>query len=393
MKKILLLLFVAFSINGFAQETETKIDLTLAEELIEKESKLTIGGYGQIDYNQNLEKGIKQSGELDVHRLVMLFAYKFNSKTSFVTEIEYEHVSEVYIEQAFINHKFNDLLNFRAGLMLIPMGIINQYHEPTLFNGVERPSVDNVIIPSTWREIGLGLTGRSNELSLKYELYVVNGFLGYNGAAKFTGASPFRSGRQKGAESIINSPNLTSRVEYYGVNGVKLGLSGYFGKSQSTLFDGGIDEDDTNLMANADSSIVGISMLGADIRYNKMGIELKAQYTYAAISNTEQYNEFAASNLASAVSGYYLEAGYDVFSSMDKEMELVPFVRYENYNTHAKVEAPLIANESYHKEVYTLGLGLKLAKGAVLKADYQFAKSKTDTEWANIINLGVGVSF
>ncbi|MBT8265275.1 MAG: hypothetical protein KJP20_01930, partial [Bacteroidia bacterium] len=87
---------------------------------------ITVGGYAQIDYNQ--PEGL--NGNLDVHRLVMLFGYKFNDRVQFVTEIEYEHVKEVYIEQAFLSYNVNPNLNIRGGLMLVPMGIVNEYHEP-----------------------------------------------------------------------------------------------------------------------------------------------------------------------------------------------------------------------------------------------------------------------
>lgn len=391
MRKILFLFLTAFAVNAFAQQTNSSS--TLAESLIEKEGKLTIGGYGHVDYNQQISKDTKYEGKMDVHRLVMLFAYKFNSKTSFVTEIEYEHVTEVYIEQAFVNHKFSDLLNFRAGLMLVPMGIINEYHEPNLFNGVERPTLDKYIVPSTWREIGAGITGRSNELSFKYQLYIMNGLIGYADGTKFKGSSPLRSGRQKGAESVFTSPNLSARVEYYGINGMKLGLSGYFGKSQTSLFENGIDKNDAAGNAMADSSIVGISMLGADFRLNKNGLQLRAQYNYGMASNTKQYNEFGGTDMGSAFSGYYAEAGYNVLNSGNSQTELIPFIRYENYNTHAKVEAPLTAKDANNISTITAGIGLKLAKGAVLKVDYQNIKSKADTDAKNMINMGVGVMF
>ena len=173
---------------------------------------------------------------MDVHRLVMLFGYKFDDKTQFVTEIEYEHVKEVYIEQAFLQHSLNDYVNLRGGLMLVPMGIVNEYHEPTTFNGVERPSVDKSIVPTTWREIGLGLTGKCNEASLRYQVYVFNGFSSAGG--DLGGKHGLRGGRQKGAKSTIDSPNLSAKVDYYGIKGLRLGLSGYLGHSQP------LEEDD-----------------------------------------------------------------------------------------------------------------------------------------------------
>ena len=126
----------------------------------------------RIDYNQELSQHNMVTGELDVHRMVLLFGYKFNDRTQFFTEIEYEHVQEVYVEQAFLDFKINNYIHFRGGLMLIPMGIVNEYHEPPGFNGVERPLVDKYIVPTTWREIGVGFTGNLPTATLKYQLYI-----------------------------------------------------------------------------------------------------------------------------------------------------------------------------------------------------------------------------
>ena len=113
--------------------------------------------------------------------------YKFSDKVHFVSELEFEHVKEVGVEQAFINYKISEPINFRAGLMLIPMGIVNEYHETTTFNGVERTAVETKIIPTTWRELGAGFTGTIDNLSLKYQAYVINGFKSYDNGGKLRG--------------------------------------------------------------------------------------------------------------------------------------------------------------------------------------------------------------
>ena len=179
---------------------------------------IRIGAYAQIDYNQPLSSDTYEAGKLDVHRLILFMGYSFSDRVQFVSEIEFEHVSEVYIEQAFINYKIREVLNLRAGLMLVPMGIINEYHEPTTYNGVERPNLESQIVPTTWRELGIGLSGNFPEMSLKYQVYAFNGFNGYSdGAGKFRGKDAFRKGRQKGAESYMTSPNLSTKVDYYGI--------------------------------------------------------------------------------------------------------------------------------------------------------------------------------
>ena len=393
MKKYSLLLMMLISLNLIAQNDSINSNLhNTADILIASETKLTIGGYGQIDYNQALNSDTYHNGNLDVHRLVMLFGYRFNSRTNFVTEIEFEHVKEVYIEQAFLNYKINEYINFRGGLLLIPMGIINEYHEPPTFNGVERPNLDNKIVPTTWREIGAGFTGRFNDIALKYQIYVVNGFNGYDGEANFTGAKGLRSGRQKGAESFMSSPGLSSKIDYYGIRRLKLGFATYFGNSNSTLYDG-INKSDTELLLQADSSVVGIKMIGADLRYNYKGFQLRGQYNFIDIEDSDQYNEFLGSDLGCNLSGYYGEIAYNVFRPFNFKTELIPFIRYENYDTHFAVDPLIVKSETYHVEEIIFGLGWKLAKGAVLKADYQMVKSKIDTEYRNQLNIGIGVMF
>jgi len=364
-----------------------------AERLLQEEDRLSIGGYGQIDFNQPISGGTFQNGTLDVHRLVLLFAYKFSEKTRFVTELEFEHVKEVYVEQAFLQHEITPWLRFRAGLMLVPMGIINEYHEPSTFNGVERPNLDKYIIPTTWREIGLGFTGVLPSASLSYQLYLMNGFNGYDGVPNLSGANGFRKGRQKGAESYISVPNLTFRVNYFGIRGLQLGLSGYGGKSQSTLYHG-LEKSDANSLATADSSVVGLSMVGMDARYTVGGLSLRAQVNYGLVSNSDQYNEFTGSDLGSAMAGWYGEVAYNLFHSLEGiHSELIPFLRFEQYNTHAAVEPGTTQNHSLDRTDITFGIGWKMAQGAMLKADYQVFRNQGTGESAQQFNAGVAVWF
>ena len=389
-RTILLLVFLMAGYSIFAQKTEEET-YNAAETLIQSDSKLSIGGYAQVDFNQPIVDGVRRNSTLDVHRLVLLFGYRFSDKTSFVSEIELEHVSEVYVEQAFLNHEFLPWLNLRGGLMLVPMGIINEYHEPPTYNGVERPNLDSKIVPTTWREVGLGFSGRFDNASLKYQLYVMNGFNGYNGSGTFRGNDGFRRGRQKGAESFMSSPTLAARVDYYGLPGLKLGLSTYNGKSQSDLYNG-LDESDQTAVAQADSSVVGISMIGLDARYRYAGFEARGQFNLASISNSDSYNEFTGSDLGSRMLGWYLEAGYDLLYGNTNGQRLVPFVRYERYNTHAATAGNLGKNKAFDRTDVTVGAGWWLTSGAVLKADYQFFSNAADSK-SGQLNLGIGIWF
>lgn len=387
MKKIILSAALALTaVSLSAQNT--------AERIIANNEGLHIGGYGQIDMKMPMsDDNTHHNAKLDVHRLVTFLGYNFNDKVSFVSEIEYEHVVEVYVEQAFMNYKVKDNMSVQAGLMLIPMGIQNLYHEPATFNGVERTNVDKYIVPTTWREMGVGITGNLEEHSVNYQAMLVNGFNGYSdGAGVFGGKKGLRSGRQKGAESYMTMPDFAARAAYYGMPGWNLGASLYKGESETALYDG-LDLNDEAAVATADSSKIGIQMVGVDARYTNGPIQARAQYIVADLENTTAYNAFTGKDLGSVMTGYYLEGGYNLLNDRDTENELIAFARYENYNTHDEVAAGMEQNLAYNRTERTIGLTYKIAQGAAFKADYQLLGNEASEEDKKQFNLGVAVWF
>ena len=365
--------FVLMSFSLFAQNT--------AENILGSDKGLVFGGYAQIDGNFNLDDSNKMNanGKLDIHRLVTFLGYKFNDRITFVSEIEYEHVVELYVEQAFLDYKIRDNMSLQAGLMLIPMGIQNLYHEPPTFNGVERTNVDKYIVPTTWREIGVGLNGRLDEQAINYQLMIVNGPLGYeNGTAKFTGKNGIRSGRQKGAEAIVSDFDIAARVSYFGMLGWNIGASFYRGNSETSDFE-------------ADSTQVGITMMGVDARYNNGPFQARGQYTLANLENTAEYNAKTSSDVGSKLLGYYIEAGYNVLDGKS-DNELIAFARYENYNTHEETDG-IDAELSFDRTDKTFGLTYKLDKGAAFKADYQLRTHAATSDETKHFNLGIAVWF
>jgi len=388
MKKLLLLSTFLISNIALSQtvldSTKTEHQQNSAQRMMDKEDKkLTIGGYGEITYNQPES----QNGELDVQRLVMMFGYKFSDKVQFFTEIEYEHVEEVFVEQAFVNYSVGDNLSVRGGLMLVPMGIINEYHEPTTFNGVERPAVDNKIVPTTWREIGVGVNGRFPEVNLSYQAYIFNGFKsaesdGEDVIGKLKGSSGLRGGRQKGIQSTVSTPTFSAKLDYTGILGLRLGLSGYFGRTQA--------EDD---IEDLDGATIGISMMGLDARFNYKKLEARGEFIYASLSDTDDYNEVTGKDLGSALLGYYIEGGYNVLPLTAKQ-RLVAFARYENYDTHADTEDNTVRNDAFNRSDITFGLSYHIVDGVVVKGDYQIKDNAlSGSEVNNQLNFGIGVWF
>ncbi len=392
MKNLITLLVLFISSVSLAQTVQDSIQfdpqkqINAAQRLLSGNygKSVTVGAYGEMTYNQ--PEG--DNGELDVQRLVLLFGYKFNDKTQFVTEVELEHVEEVFVEQAFINYNVGDNVSLRGGLMLVPMGIVNEYHEPTTFNGVERPAVDNVIVPTTWRELGVGVTGRFPDASVSYQAYVFNGFKstqsdGEDGASGFLkGSSGLRGGRQKAIRSTVDSPTFSTKVEYYGLPGLRLGLSGYFGQTQAA--------DDVE---DLDGANIGISMVGFDARYAYQKFTARGQFIYASLTDTDEYNALTGQDLGSALMGYYGEVAYNLLPISAKQ-KLFAFARYENYDTHASTDGDLVRNDAYNRTDITTGLSYHIAPGVVVKGDYQFRDNKVDGGDVNDrLNFGIGVWF
>tara|TARA_R110002050_G_scaffold1281_1_gene9140 strand:- start:25300 stop:26481 length:1182 start_codon:yes stop_codon:yes gene_type:complete len=393
MKRISLSIALMIASFGSAQTLTDSItldpqkQLNAAQRLLSGNyaSAVTVGAYAEMTYNQ--PEG--DNGELDVQRMVLLFGYRFNDKTQFVTEVELEHVNEVFVEQAFVNYNVANNVNLRGGLMLVPMGIINEFHEPTTFNGTERPEMDNVIVPTTWRELGAGVTGRLNSISLGYQAYIFNGFKsteanGEGGLSGFLkGSNGLRGGRQKGIQSTVSSPTLSTKLDYYGIPGLRLGLSGYFGKTQAA------DE-----IEDTAGATIGISMLGLDARYAYQRLTARGQFIHAALTDTDEYNTATSQDLGSALQGWYVESAYNLLP-MNKNQKLFAFVRYENYNTHADTAGTLVKNEAYDKTDITTGITYHIAPGVVIKGDYQFRENALDGNDGvkNRLNFGIGVWF
>ena len=238
MNKLIFSFLAVFLLSAFCISAQDSLYQNTSDKLLGQGGNLSIRGYAQLDYNQKFGSDMRYNGTLDVHRLVLFFGYKFSDKTSFISELEVEHASEFFVEQAFLQHNIARGINFRAGLLLIPMGIINEYHEPTTFHGVERPNMDKNLVPTTWRELGAGFQGNIQDLNLKYQIYVVNGFKSYDEEGLLRGFDGLRKGRQKGIESIVSHPNISGKVSHYGIKNLNFGVSAYSGKTASTLYNG-----------------------------------------------------------------------------------------------------------------------------------------------------------
>jgi hypothetical protein len=187
--------------------------------------RMEIGGYGELHYNNINNDGIDDKKEIDFHRFVLFFGYEFTEKLRFWSELELEHAlagdgkpGEIELEQAYIEYDIRDDLQTKGGLFLMPVGILNETHEPTTFYGVERNDVESIIIPSTWWEAGAALNGFYDN-GISWDAAFTSGL-----AIPTDGDNAFRirSGRQKVAEAIANDWAYTGRLKYTGVAGLEL---------------------------------------------------------------------------------------------------------------------------------------------------------------------------
>lgn len=347
------------------------------------ESKTTVGGYGELHYN---EPDGSRRGVLDFHRFVIYLGHNFNEKISFRSEIEIEHTKleagsaaggEVAIEQAYLDYSIHKNFGVRAGILLPPVGLINLYHEPPTFHGVERPNVDRVIIPATWRESGAGVYGTVND-DLKYQAYVMAGLK----AEGFTASNGLRGGRQEALESNPANPSFTGRVDYSPVLGLQLGASFFVGGSSA----------DVDSIGNAT-----VAMWSTDARYDVDNFQFRAVGAIATIGDADKINLQFGNNVADRIYGFYVEGAYNFLPLVcsDSEQEFFFFARYEKYNTQAAT-TNIAAISAYNRNDVVLGLTYKPTYNTAFKFDYTFLNNELNSGAAKNtkqLNLGVGYYF
>jgi uncharacterized small protein (DUF1192 family) len=335
-----------------------------ASKIYRAERGLSIGGYGELLY-QNFD-GDRDDGApsgktdtFDLLRGVLYFGYKFNDRWLLNTEVEYEHAgSEVSVEFAYIDYLWRPQANLRGGLLLVPMGFLNELHEPTVFLGARRPDIEQAIIPTTWRENGFGLFGDLGPVT--YRTYIVNGFRG----AGFT-AGGLRGGRQKGNQAKAEDFAWVGRLDFTGVPGLLVGGSAYLGDSGQDL-----------KTAGGGSIGVGTQILEGHLDWRWRGLELRAMAVQAELDDVADLNQalkFTGSqSVGERLTGQYVQIGYDVLAGIGAgEQAFIPYGRWETYNTQDEVPPGFSANPANDVEVLTLGFAYKPIDQIVIKVDHQ----------------------
>ncbi|MEZ4721010.1 MAG: hypothetical protein R2813_03930 [Flavobacteriales bacterium] len=198
--------------------------------------------------------------------------------------------------------------------------------------------------------------------------------------------------RQGGDESSLRTPSFTGKLSYFGFNSLLIEGSFYSGRTESSLYNGAM-KSDAAAMATADSSSVGINMVGLNLTYNMNNFQFRGEAIYTELSNTHAYNVFAGSDVGSAILGGYGEISYTQNLKKNGYLQFIPFARYEYYDTHYAVHQAEVKNTSYAHEEITAGFGLKPAPGLIFKADYQLMRSLDKKRFTNICNVGFGYWF
>jgi hypothetical protein len=337
---------------------------------------------GYMDFHYNKEEF--RDGQIDFHRFVLLITHRFSDRIRFVGELELEHAlvagleegGELELEQAYVDFLLSRSFNVRAGMVLMPVGIINERHEPPVYYGVERPFVDTFIIPTTWFEAAVGVHGEIGR-GWRYRMYVTAPL----NAAEFTAEEGIGEGKQHGSEANMGRAAVTGRLEYVGVRGLTTGVSFWSGKSGHEFrprFD------------------VPVNVFEADARYARGRAELRAQFAQVGISNAMDLNDAGfrlsgvSPNIASALRGAYLEGSYRIVEGR-KFGDIGAFLRYENFDTQYRMPEGYLPLKELDREAWVVGGTYWPDPDIAIKVDFVIQKNKSEILQApNSFNVGLG---
>ena len=348
----------------------------------------TLWGYGEINYNR--PKNDSSQTQADLRRAVFGIGYRFNENTRFMSEFEIEHAiasaeddGEIEVEQFYIDHKLTEYANLKAGLFLIPVGLLNESHEPTHYYGVERNFVESAIIPTTWREGGAAVYGSTNA-GLSWDVGLTTGHdLGKWDPASDEGReSPMGAMHQELALAKARDLSTYLALNYRGMPGLTVG---------GTVYTGKIAQGNPDIAVASDARL---TLWDAHARWTPGDWDLAAVYAKGTISDTRELNVLFAGNptpVPKEFYGWYTQVAYKVWQS--GTYSLSPFARYERFNTASAYEAmPLgLGVDTLPTEtVATYGLNFYLNPNVVIKADYQHFSESSDL---SRYDLGLGVAF
>lgn len=341
--------------------------------LVSRQQATILSGYGEAKYSFDLQR---KNAEATLKRVVLFVGHKFNNKISLFTELELEDAlvigeagdeagigkGGISMEQAFVKFNLTPATYLVAGLFIPRLGIINENHLPTTFNGVDRPFLEELVIPSTWREIGVGIYGGIKNIpGLNYSFTLSNGL----NSAGFTNGTGIRNGRQLGSAATGMGLGIAGSLLYY-VNNFRFQVSAYTGGSTAV-------EKRVADSLHLNSGPLGNRVMLGEVngQYSNQGWSLKAIATGIKIPGAANINQAYANNTPECIYGAYAEAAYNLLYSRHKDQKsLALFGRYEYMNLSAKLPANGIKNDANTQQYIVAGITYKPIRGIAIKADY-----------------------
>lgn len=329
-------------------------------------SPTVLSGYGSMKYVNNITNG---DAKVNVDRIVLFFGHRFSKNVTFFSELELEDAKveggkasgEFSIEQAFLKFNINPSNYITAGLFVPRIGVINENHLPTTYNGNERPFLETLIIPSTWRELGIGYYGSSNRvLGLNYSCGLVNGL----SSAGFENGTGIREGRFEGSNASASALAVTGAVLYYRGN-FRMQASAYYGGSAGIT-----TRDADSLQLNSGLFGTPVALTEANVQYLGNRLSFKALATFVAIPDAEKINRAYANNTPEQMFGSYLEVGYNIYKKEKRFYRA--FARYEYLDMNAKLSPNGIYNGTNKQQYLVTGLTFSPVQGVILKLDYTY---------------------
>lgn len=356
-------------------ETDQRVEATAdaVDSASTSSNATTIGGYGELHYNNISDNNdsADDKKEIDFHRFVLFFGKEFNSTTRFFSEFELEHAlsgdgkdGEVELEQAYIEHDINDQLTTQFGVFLVPVGLMNETHEPPTFYGVERNPVEKNILPTTWWEAGANLNykptaGWSIDTAFHSGLDISE-----------KGSYKPRDGRSKVSEAAADAFAFTGRVSYTAIPGLQLAASVQY---QEDITQGGLVN-----VGGVETAVdeASATLLTAHAVYQINKFTVKALYATWDIDGNE-----AEVLGRDEQSGYYIEPSYKLND------EFGVFARYNMWDNEAG------NSDDTEIEQVNFGINYYLHENVVIKADYEIQDGKDDAIDKDGFNLGMGYQF
>ncbi len=400
---LLVLLTSFFSQSIMAQESSKNAETTLLKDTTKHET--TIGGYGDAfyQYDKNLE-----TANINLERFVLFAGHRFNNKFTFFSELEVEDAKvaggeeggEVALEQCYIQYNVDASHYWKFGLFIPQIGILNQNHLPETYNGNERNRIETLVIPSTWRELGVSFNGGFSKFPLTYSIALVNGL----NSAAFEHGTLIRGGRYEGQNASANNLAITGAIEYAYKN-FKFQLSGYYGGSVGL---NAHQSDSLGLESGIFGSPVGLGE--GNIRFSNGRLRLKVLATTVSIPKAASINRAYANNTPSLAFGGYLEAAYSIYKSksQNSSANLLAFVRFEDMDLNSDIPTNGIIDPTLDQQNIVVGFTYLPISNIVFKLDARFLSTGEQNpdliinpnptappyESTNMfVNLGFGFSF